>query len=114
MSSITTIHVEAPATGALPSPRLINYLSRLRKTRLTVDASCGNVTLFSFNNGRELRMHTEFFDALLQVVEGDAEVMVNGKALTVKSNDILLLPAGQPHAVKAITDFKMLLTIMRS
>jgi quercetin dioxygenase-like cupin family protein len=114
MSSITTIHVEAPATGALPSPRLINYLSRLRKTRLTVDASSEMSHFFPFNNGRELREHTESFDALLLVVEGDAEVMVNGKTLTVKPNDILLLPAGQPHAVKAITDFKMLLTIMRS
>ena len=64
--------------------------------------------------GRVLANTTAPFDALVQVLEGSAEITVSGKPLQARTGDVILLPANQPHAVKANTRFKMLLTMIRS
>lgn len=74
----------------------------------------GNVTIFAFDEGQGLSEHTSPFDALVQAVEGEAEITVSGKPIAVKTGDIVLLPADKPHAVKANTRFKMVLTMIRS
>jgi quercetin dioxygenase-like cupin family protein len=61
-----------------------------------------------------LSEHTAPFDALVQAVEGEAEIMVAGKPIAVKAGEVVLLPAEKPHAVKATTRFKMVLTMIRS
>src|SRR5580704_16653491 len=73
----------------------------------------GVVTLFAFDEGQALSEHTTTFDAVVQVLEGEEEIQVSGKAARVNAGEIILLPANQPHAVKASRKFKMLLTMIR-
>lgn len=76
-------------------------------------AEGGNVTLFAFDQGQELSEHTAPFDALLHVLDGEVEVRISGKAFLLKAGEAIILPASQPHAVKAQKKFKMLLTMIR-
>lgn len=73
----------------------------------------GNITLFSFDEGQSLSEHTAPFDAMLEVVEGKAEIMIDGQLYPMEAGEFIILPANVPHAVKAITAFKMLLTMLR-
>jgi len=82
-------------------------------TRL-IHKTTGNVTFFAFDEGQELSEHSAPFDALLNVVEGEVAVMVGGDWHSLKAGDALILPAQIPHAVKAVTQFKMMLTMIRS
>jgi quercetin dioxygenase-like cupin family protein len=74
----------------------------------------GNVTLFAFDEGQGLSEHTAPFDALVQVLEGEAEIMVSGQSHRLQGGEMILLPAAQSHALKAIKRFKMMLTMIRS
>ena len=74
----------------------------------------GNVTVFAFDAGQGLSEHTSPFDALQQAIEGEAEITVAGQPTALRSGELILLPAEKPHAVKATTRFKMLLTMTRS
>jgi quercetin dioxygenase-like cupin family protein len=73
----------------------------------------GVITLFAFDEGQTLSEHTTIFDAVVQVLEGEAEIRVMGRSSVVKAGEAILLPSNQPHAVKAISKFKMLLTMIR-
>ena len=73
----------------------------------------GSVTLFAFDKGQELSEHTAPFDALVFVLEGTAEVTISGGAHTVRAGEMILMPANEPHAVRAVERFKMLLTMIR-
>jgi len=79
-----------------------------------VKRESGNVTLFAFDAGQELSEHTAPYDALVQVLEGEAAITVAGHLHRVGGGEMLLLPAHQPHALKALSRFKMLLTMIRS
>ncbi len=83
-------------------------------SRQITKAEAGNVTLFAFDAGQELSEHTAPFDALVQVLEGEAEVFISGELFTVKNGQSIILPANQPHALKAGHKFKMLLTMIRA
>jgi len=74
----------------------------------------GNITLFAFDSGQKLSEHTAPFDALLQVLEGEAEIIIGGNPNILSSGMSIIMPGGIPHAVNAITPFKMLLTMIRS
>ena len=73
----------------------------------------GNVTLFAFDRGQELSVHTAPFDALVQVIEGEGRFFVNGKPNDLSAGEAIIFPANVPHAVEAIQKFKMLLTMIR-
>ena len=73
----------------------------------------GTVTLFAFDAGEGLSEHTAPFDALVQVVDGEADVSVGAEKHQVSKGEVLLLPADIPHAVQATQRFKMLLTMIR-
>ena len=105
---------EIAGAQALPLSGLVNYQEGSVVSRVILKRDKGNVTLFAFDEGQGLSEHTSPFDALVQVIEGDAEVTVAGKPIVVKSGQVVLLPAEKPHAVKAITRFKMALTMIRS
>ncbi len=75
---------------------------------------CGNVTLFAFDQGQGLSEHFSPFNALVYILEGDAEITVSGKPMQATKGQILTLPANQPHALNAVSRFKMLLTMIRS
>lgn len=77
-------------------------------------AESGNVTLFAFDAGQELSEHSTPFDALLQMLDGAAEIVISGKSFHMQAGEAILLPADEPHAVKASTQFKMLLTMIRA
>jgi quercetin dioxygenase-like cupin family protein len=83
-------------------------------SRTLVKKEKGTVTLFAFDAGQGLSEHTAPFDALVHVLEGEAEVVVGGKARRVGAGEALLLPADVPHALAAVRPFKMLLTMVRA
>ncbi len=113
MGSSTLQGTEPADAKVLSLPNLIGYQEGSIVSRVLMKREGGSVTLFAFDREQGLSEHTAPFDALVQVVEGDAEVIIAGKPLAVKSGEAILLPANQPHAVKATTRFKMLLTMIR-
>lgn len=74
----------------------------------------GTVTLFAFDEGQGLSEHTAPFDALVYVVDGEAEVTISGKPFRLRAGEMIIMPANEPHAVSAVKKFKMLLTMIRS
>ncbi|MBI4397034.1 MAG: cupin domain-containing protein [Elusimicrobia bacterium] len=74
----------------------------------------GTVTTFAFDKGQELSEHSAAFDALVLVTEGEGEISISGRPHRVKAGEMLLLPAGKPHAVAAVERFKMMLVMIRS
>src|SRR5215472_18666185 len=93
---------------------LVSYQEGSIVSREIVKKPTGTVTVFAFDEGQGLTEHTASFDALVQVIEGEAEFAIAGKPFKVRSDEAILLPANQPHAVTALKSFKMLLTMIRS
>lgn len=114
MSSTDTTGSEVAGAQALPLLNLVNYQEGAIVSRVVLKREKGNVTVFAFDEGQGLSEHTAPFDALVQVLEGEAEITVAGKPIAVKAGEVVLLPAEKPHAVKATTRFKMVLTMIRS
>lgn len=73
----------------------------------------GNITLFSFDKGQGLTEHTANFDAVVQILDGEAEIRIDGIPHILKKGDCIIMPAGHPHALHATERFKMLLTMIR-
>jgi quercetin dioxygenase-like cupin family protein len=92
---------------------LVNYQQGSVVSRTIIDKRSGTVTLFAFDKGQSLSEHTAPFDALLQVLEGQSQVVVEGREDEVSASEAIVLPAGKPHSVKATFRFKMLLTMIR-
>lgn len=105
---------EMPAAEAFALADLVNYQAGSVVSRTIVKRPMGTVTLFAFDEGEGLSEHTAAFDALAHVLEGEAEIMISGKAIRTKAGEAVLMPAHQPHALKAITRFKMALTMLRA
>jgi len=93
---------------------LIEYQAGTVVSRTLVKKNTGTVTLFAFHEGEGLSEHTTPFDALLLVADGHAEITISGAAQDVRAGQIVLLPADEPHAVKAVSRLKMLLVMLRS
>lgn len=93
---------------------LVSYQEGSVVSRILVRRDTGNVTLFAFSEGQELSEHTAPFDALVQVLEGEAEIVIAGKPYQLGAGELILMPANQTHALQAITRFKMLLIMIRS
>ena len=104
----------APTSEVLPVSDLIAYQEGAVVSRQIVKAEAGNVTLFAFDLGQELSEHTAPFDALVHVLDGEVEVRISGKPFTLKAGEAIVMPANEPHALKALTRFKMLLTMIRA
>jgi len=93
---------------------LVAYQEGAVVSREVVSRPTGTVTLFAFAEGQGLSEHTAPFDALVHVLEGDVEITISGKMHRVRGGEMILMPAGQPHGLKAVTRFKMLLVMIRS
>ena len=104
----------APKAEILNLAEMVSYQTGSVVSRQITKAEAGNVTLFAFDEGQELSEHTAPFDALIHVVEGEAEIMISGKSFQLKDGDAIIMPANDPHAVKANGQFKMLLTMIRA
>jgi len=108
-----------PKTGKLPSAEAIaaagvlQYQEGAVVSRTVLQEGAGSVTIFAFDEGQGLTEHTSPFDALVYLLEGEAEIRVAGKPLDAKAGDLIWMPANQPHGLKATTRFKMMLTMLR-
>lgn len=104
----------APKSEILHLAELVNYQDGSVVSRQITKADAGNVTLFAFDKDQELSEHTAPFDALVHVLDGSAEVTISRKPFTLQTGDAIIMPANEPHALKALTPFKMLLTMIRN
>jgi len=93
---------------------LVDYQEGSVVSRTILDKKTGTVTLFAFDKGQGLSEHTAPFDALVYLLDGQAEIVISGKGLRLKEGEMVIMPADQPHALRAIEKFKMLLTMIRS
>jgi quercetin dioxygenase-like cupin family protein len=82
-------------------------------SRTVIDKKTGSVTLFSFDEGQGLSEHTAPFDALVSLLDGEAEISISGTPFRLGEGQMIIMPANQPHALKAVKRFKMLLTMIR-
>jgi quercetin dioxygenase-like cupin family protein len=103
-----------PNSQVLSVADLIAYQEGAVVSRQIVKAEAGNVTLFAFDLGQELSEHTAPFDALVYVLDGEVEIRISGKPFTLKTGEAIVMPANEPHAVRALKKFKMLLTMIRA
>ncbi len=92
----------------------VDYQDGAVVSREVMKKPTASVTLFAFDEGQGLSEHTAPFDALVQVLEGEAEISIAGNPHRLHGGEMILMPAGQPHALKAVTRFKMILTMIRS
>ena len=104
----------APKSEILNLAELVNYQDGSVVSRQITKADAGNVTLFAFDQDQELSEHTAPFDALAHVLDGSAEIKISGNAYNLEAGDAIIMPANEPHALKALTPFKMLLTMIRN
>jgi quercetin dioxygenase-like cupin family protein len=92
---------------------LVSYQTGSVVSRTLIDKSVGTVTVFAFDHGQGLSEHTAPFDALVQIIDGTADITIDGSLHTVKEGEMIIMPANRPHSLKANPQFKMLLTMIR-
>lgn len=105
---------EATLEGVVGLADLVQYQSGAVVSRAILKKPAGTITAFAFDAGEGLSEHTAPFDALVLLVEGDAEITIAGVCHRVSAGQLLRLPAGLPHGLKAVTPFKMLLVMVRA
>lgn len=93
---------------------LIDYQEGSVVSRAIIDKEAGTVTLFAFDQGEGLSEHTAPYDALVCIVDGEAQVIISGKPVRLKKGELTVMPANEPHALSAVTKFKMLLVMIRA
>ncbi len=102
-----------PAGQVAGMADLVDYREGSVVSRTIVRKEAGNITLFAFDRGQGLSEHTAPFDALVHLLEGEAEITISGKPHAMKAGDLILMPANEPHALRATSRFKMLLAMIR-
>lgn len=93
---------------------MIEYQKGSVVSRTLIDKKTGTLTLFSFDKGQGLSEHTAPFDALVYILDGEAEISISGKPFHLQAGEMIIMPANNPHALKAIERFKMMLVMIRS
>ena len=93
---------------------MIDYQPGSVVSRQLIKTKGGNLTLFAFDKGEGLSEHTAPFDALVYLLDGTAEITISGKSHHLKQGEMIIMPADQPHALKATERFKMMLVMIRS
>ncbi|MFC1987252.1 cupin domain-containing protein [Chloroflexota bacterium] len=97
--------------------KLIDFVSYQKGSivsRTIIDKDTGTLTLFAFDEGQGLSEHIAPFDALIYLLDGEAEVTISGKSLNLKEGEMVVMPAKKPHALRAIRRFRMMLVMMKS
>jgi len=92
---------------------LIEYQNGSIVSRTIIDKPAGTLTLFAFDKGQGLSEHTAPFDALVYLLDGEAEITISGKSMPVERGEMVIMPANQPHALRAINRFKMMLVMIK-
>ena len=93
---------------------LIDYQDGSVVSRTLIDRKAGTVTLFAFDEGQGLSEHTAPYNALVHLIDGEAEVTISGNVHQMEEGEMIIMPAKKPHALKAVKKFKMLLTMIHS
>lgn len=99
---------------AFEAATLVDYQPGSVVSREILKKTTGRVTVFAFDADEGLSEHTSPFDALVQVLEGEAQITIAGQPHRVAAGELILMPANQPHALKALKRFKMILVMIRS
>jgi len=102
------------AAQAVNLTDLIDYQAGSVVSRTVIDKKAGTITLFAFDQKQGLSEHTAPYDALVYILDGEADVVISGKPVRLKKGEFTIMPANEPHALSAVTRFKMLLTMIRS
>ncbi len=92
---------------------MVSYQSGSVVSRTVIDKDVGTVTVFAFEAGQGLSEHTAPFDALVQVIDGTADITIEGNLHQVSDGEMIIMPANKPHALKASEQFKMILVMIR-
>jgi quercetin dioxygenase-like cupin family protein len=93
---------------------LVDYQKGAVVSREIIKKQTGTVTIFAFDKGQGLSEHTAPFDALVQILDGEAEITISGKPNKLTAGEMIIMPAGEPHSLKALAKFKMALIMIRS
>jgi len=93
---------------------LIEYQTGAVVSKEIIRKGTGTVTIFAFDEGEGLSEHTAPFDAMVQVIDGKAEITISGNKNVLEKGDMIIMPANEPHALNAMERFKMILTMIRS
>ena len=99
---------------AMRTVNLADYQKDSIVSRTLIDKNTGTVTFFAFDKGQGLSEHTAPFDALVYLLDGEAEISISGKPFSLKQGEMIIMPANEPHALKAVKQFKMILTMIKS
>jgi len=97
----------------LDTANLVDYQSDSVVSKELVKKPTGTVSLFAFDAGQGLSEHTAPFDALVFILDGEAEIMISGNAYHPKAGETVIMPANKPHSLKAVKRFKMMLVMIR-
>ncbi len=92
---------------------LVKYQENAIVSSEILKKDAGTVTVFAFDKGQGLSEHTAPFDALVNIIDGRAEVSISGKLFTVKEGEMIVMPANKPHSLKATQRFKMMLIMIK-
>ena len=111
-TSVATAGRIIPAE-AIAAAGLLQYQEGAVVSRTLLKHPTASVTIFAFDAGQGLSEHTSPYDALVSLIEGEAEIRIAGKPVEARAGDLLWMPANQPHGLKAVTPFKMILIMMR-
>jgi quercetin dioxygenase-like cupin family protein len=101
-------------TKAVKLKELVEYQEGSVVSRTVIDKKSGTVTLFAFDEGEGLSEHTAPYDAMVIDLEGNIEVRISGASNRLEEGDVVIMPANKPHALKALTRFKMMLVMIKA
>jgi quercetin dioxygenase-like cupin family protein len=93
---------------------LVDYHNDSVVSRTLINKKAGTVTVFAFDEHQGLSEHSAPYDALVQIIEGEAEITISGNPYSVKKGEMIIMPADEPHALKALKKFKMILTMVKA
>jgi len=93
---------------------MVEYQKGSVVSKTLIKKDTGTVTLFAFDKGEGLSEHTAPFDALVYVLDGEVQITISGKPFTLKQGEMIIMPAKEPHALKAVARFKMMLVMIKS
>lgn len=102
------------AGQALNVAELIGYQDGAVVSRTIADKPVGTVTVFAFDEGQGLSEHTAPYDAIVHIIDGEVDVTISGNVLRARAGEIVIMPAGEPHSLKSVTKFKMILIMIRA
>jgi quercetin dioxygenase-like cupin family protein len=91
----------------------VDYAAGSVVSKTLIDKKVGTLTLFTFEAGRRFSEHTAPYDTVVQILDGEADLVIAGKPVKARAGELVIMPSGVPHAVRAVQRVKMLLTMIR-